>query len=121
MPVSFTHFLCENLCRIWLPAIRRERLTESGAEPAYFGIYRRDAFRCTSPVCLRRDVTPHHLRFRAHGGGDEPENLTSLCVWCHLHGIHEGRLSAEPCAERIRWRIGRSGRLQVDGRQRTAA
>jgi 5-methylcytosine-specific restriction endonuclease McrA len=115
-PASFLRFLCENFCRIWLPVLRRERLTESGEPPQYFGVYRRDVFRCTSPVCRRRDVTPHHLVFRSRGGGDEDENVASLCVWCHLHGVHEGRNAAEPPASRIRWRIGRSGTLSVDGR-----
>jgi hypothetical protein len=110
--------LCENFCRIWLPALGRERLTESGELPEYFGVYRRDAFRCTSPVCTRRDVTPHHLKFRSHGGGDDAENVASLCVWCHLHGVHEGRIRAEPPASRIRWRIGRAGTLCVEGRTR---
>ncbi|HEX6275559.1 MAG TPA: HNH endonuclease, partial [Polyangiaceae bacterium] len=82
----------------------------------YFRVYRRDAFRCSSPVCRRRDVTPHHLVFRSHGGGDEDDNVASLCSWCHLHGVHEGRIGAEPPASRIRWRIGRSGTLRIDGR-----
>jgi hypothetical protein len=116
VPASFLRFLCENFCRIWLPALRHERLTESGAEPEYFGVYRRDRFRCASPVCTRRDVTPHHLVFRSRGGRDDDENVASLCVWCHLHGVHEGRILAEPPASRIHWRIGRSGTLQVDGR-----
>jgi hypothetical protein len=111
---SFIRFLCENFCRIWLPARGRER-------PEYFDVYRRDAFRCASPVCTRRDVTPHHLVFRARGGGDEDENVTSLCVWCHLHGIHGGRIVAEPPASRIRWRIDRSGTVRVYGRVRIAA
>jgi hypothetical protein len=118
--VSFLRFLCENFCRIWLPALRRGQLTESGEEPEYFGVYRRDAFRCSSPVCARRDVTPHHLHFRSRGGGDEDENVATLCVWCHLRGIHEGRLAAEPPASRIQWRIGRMGTLFVDGRQRSS-
>ena len=115
---SFLRFLCENFCRIWLPALKNQRLTESGELPEYFGVYRRDAFRCASPVCTHRDVTPHHLTFRSRGGGDDAENLTSLCVWCHLHGVHEGRIAAEPPASRIRWRIGRSGTLYVEGRTR---
>ncbi|HVR20054.1 MAG TPA: HNH endonuclease signature motif containing protein, partial [Polyangiaceae bacterium] len=117
-PASFLRFLCENFCRIWLPALERACLTEAGALPEYFAIYRRDAFRCSSPVCLRRDVTPHHLVFRSHGGGDEGENVASLCSWCHLRGVHEGRIGAEPPASRIRWRIGRSGTLRIDGRMR---
>jgi hypothetical protein len=66
-------------------------------------------------------VTPHHLQFRSRGGGDEDENLASLCVWCHLHGVHEGRIGAEPPASHIRWRIGRSGTLRIEGRTRVAA
>jgi hypothetical protein len=119
-PASFLRFLCENFCRLWLPALRREKLTDSGNEPEYFGVYRRDVFRCTSPVCTRRDVTPHHLKFRSRGGGDEDENVSSLCVWCHLHGVHEGRIAAEPPASHIRWRIGRNGTLWVEGRLRSA-
>jgi hypothetical protein len=117
--VSFLRFLSENFCRIWLPVLRNERLTEAGEEPAYFGVYRRDRFRCSSPVCTRRDVTPHHLVYRSRGGGDEEENVASLCVWCHLHGVHEGRIVAEPPASNVRWRIGRSGTLSVDGRIRS--
>ena len=120
-PSSFLGFLCANLCRTWLPALRRQCLTDSGEEPEYYDVYRRDAFRCSSPVCTRRDVTPHHLAFRSHGGGDEPENLASLCVWCHLCGIHEGRIAAEPPASRIRWRIGRGGTLVIEGRTLVAA
>jgi hypothetical protein len=120
-PVSFLRFLCENFCRLWLPALRRQKLTDTGDEPEYFGVYRRDVFRCTSPVCTRRDVTPHHLKFRSCGGGDEDENVTSLCVWCHLFGVHQGRIAAEPPASRIRWRIGRNGTLCVEGRMRVPA
>jgi hypothetical protein len=116
--VSFLRFLSENFCRIWLPVLRRARLTESGELPEYLGVYRRDRFRCTSPVCTRRDVTPHHLVFRSRGGGDEDDNVASLCVWCHLHGVHEGRISAEAPASRIRWGIGRSWTLRVEGRTR---
>jgi hypothetical protein len=121
VPVSFVRFLCENFCRIWLPALRRERLTESGDVPDYFSVYRRDVFRCASPVCTRRDITPHHLRFRARGGGDEDENVVSLCVFCHLHGVHAGRIAVEPPASQMRWRIGRAETLRVDGRTRVTA
>jgi hypothetical protein len=121
VPVSFLHFACENFCTIWLPAIRNGHLTDKGVECAYFDVYRRDAFRCTSPVCSRRDVTPHHLRYRSAGGGDELENLTTLCVWCHLRGIHEGRLAALPPASNICWIVGRNATMRVRGRTVTAA
>jgi 5-methylcytosine-specific restriction endonuclease McrA len=117
-PASFLRFLCENFCRTWLPALRRGCLTDSGALPEYFAVYRRDVFRCASPVCSRRDVTPHHLVFRSHGGSDEDENVASLCSWCHLHGVHEGRIAAEPPASKIYWRIGRTGTLRIEGRER---
>ena len=68
-------------------------------------------------MCDRRDPTPHHLTFRAHGGTDERENLGGLCLWCHLEGIHEGRLAATPPASAIQWRVGRSGLLRVEGRR----
>jgi 5-methylcytosine-specific restriction endonuclease McrA len=34
------------------------------------------------------DLQQHHLRHRAHGGGDEETNLITLCYACHLaaHG-----------------------------------
>jgi len=88
---------------------------------AYAHIYARDGFRCTNPVCTRRDVTPHHLKYRAAGGGDDDENLTSLCVWCHLHGVHDGRLRADPPASHIRWVLGRTPLLIVEGRTKRAA
>lgn len=83
---------------------------------AYANIYARDGFECRSPLCTRRDVTPHHLRFRSQGGGDEDDNLVSLCVWCHLFGVHEGRISARPPASNVRWQLGREPILVVDGR-----
>jgi hypothetical protein len=85
----------------------------------YAHIYLRDGLRCTSPVCGRRDVTPHHNRFRAHGGGDEDTNVTSLCVWCHLRGVHEGRLQVAGKAPALKWRI--AGHTVVEGRKRMRA
>jgi hypothetical protein len=87
---------------------------------AYAHIYARDGFRCTNPVCTRRDITPHHLEFRS-AGGDHDENVTSLCVWCHLSGVHEGRIQAEPPASHIRWVLGRKPLLVVEGRTKCAA
>src|SRR5688572_32786479 len=94
-----------------------------GTSVAYGQIYIRDRFRCTSPVCSRRDVTPHHLQFRSAGGSDEPENTTSVCSWCHLCGVHGGRIRAVGTAERIRWELGAPGCpcLVVHGRERMAA
>jgi hypothetical protein len=118
---GFVRFVGENFCRVWLPVMRHARLTQSGQERAYFPVYRRDGFRCSSPVCCRRDITPHHLRFRAFGGDDDSENLTTLCVWCHLRGVHGGRLRVAPPASKMHWHIGPQGRLQVIGRTRIAS
>src|SRR3982751_360659 len=102
---SFLRYLCTCFIAIW-----RER---GNRGQAYAEVYARDLFRCTSPVCSRRDVTPHHLLFRSAGGDDSDENLATLCVCCHLEGVHGGRLTVEPPASAMQWRIGRSGHTYV--------
>ncbi len=104
--------LCEHFLSVWSPVIACTR------EHKYAHIYERDAYTCTSPVCDRHDVTPHHLKFRSQGGGDEPENLASLCVWCHLEGVHGGRLRAEPRPQGVRWTIGRVAPMLVVDRDK---
>jgi hypothetical protein len=108
--VSFLRFLCCALIEAWQPSL--------GSKEKYAHIYARDRYRCVSPVCGRRDVTPHHLKFRSRGGDDSSENLASLCLWCHLEGIHGGRLSASPPASDIAWSIGRTAHTEVWGRRR---
>ena len=107
---SFFHYLCLAFIGVW-----QERSRE---RPAYSDIYERDLFQCASPVCSRRDVTPHHLVFRSRGGDDSPENVTALCVWCHLEGVHRGTLTVTPPASSMRWRLGRSGHTVVKNRRR---
>ena len=110
-PMSFIQFICLTFIKTWareLPAI------------AYAHIYARDGLRCTNPTCTRRDCTPHHVRFRAHGGGDEPENLTTLCVWCHLEGVHLGRISVTGEAPNLTWSIGEHTVVRRRERQRAA-
>jgi hypothetical protein len=94
-----------------------------GASVAYDHIYIRDRYRCSSPVCNRRDVTPHHLQFRSAGGSDDDANVAAVCTWCHLFGVHGGRIRAEGIAERIHWELGAADHpcLVVDGRERVAA
>ena len=106
---TFLRFSCELFIDTWRP----RRL-----EGAYAHIYQRDRHRCQSPCCGRRDVTPHHLRFRSHGGDDSDENVASLCTWCHLEGIHRGQITATPPASSIRWTFGRSAHTLVEGRRR---
>jgi hypothetical protein len=112
--VCWLRFLCVSVWRAWRHLL--------GSHVAYGHIYIRDRFRCTSPVCNRRDVTPHHIKFRSAGGSDEAHNLTSPCAWCHLHGIHGGRIRAVGSADHIRWELGprNAPSLVVDGRERLA-
>ncbi len=97
---SFLGFMCTSLWSTWLPYL--EAWDDKWAE-----LYRRDRHRCQNPVCGRRDVTPHHIVFRAHGGTDALENMVSLCSWCHLEGVHRGRIRVEGRAGELRWQIGR--------------
>ena len=106
--------LCEHFLSVWGPVVARKR------QHKYAHIYERDGYQCTSPVCDRHDVTPHHLKFRSRGGGDEATNLTSLCVWCHLEGVHGGRLRADPQPDGIHWTIGRVAPLRVRDRDKQA-
>jgi hypothetical protein len=106
---TFLRFVCELFTETWRPR---------PSEVAYAHIYERDRHRCQSPCCGRRDVTPHHLRFRSHGGDETEENLISLCTFCHLEAIHRGLMSAAPPASNIRWTFGRSAHTVVEGRRR---
>jgi hypothetical protein len=113
LPGEFLSFVCRTFWFVWGPAL--------GVSDKWEAIYRRDRYRCTCPVCLRRDVTLHHLTYRSAGGGDEPENLATLCAACHIEGEHEGRLKVRPPASRPRWELGRRGRepvMVVVGRER---
>jgi hypothetical protein len=113
--MSWLRFLCLSIWNAWRHLL--------GTNVAYGHIYIRDRYRCSSPVCNRRDVTPHHLQFRSAGGSDDDENVVAVCTWCHLFGVHGGRIRAEGTAEHIRWELGAAGCpcLVVHGRERVAA
>jgi hypothetical protein len=113
--ISWLRFLCLTMWHAWRHLL--------GADVAYARIYVRDRYRCMSPVCGRRDVTPHHLRFRSAGGSDDDDNVGSVCTWCHLCGVHGGRIRATGTARLIHWELGaaRSPCLVVHGRERVAA
>jgi hypothetical protein len=109
-PGPFLRFLCFSIIETWRHTLR------TGV--AYEHIYARDRFQCASPVCSSRNVTPHHLQFRSRGGDDSDDNILSLCAWCHLEGVHGGRLRASPPAGDVHWQIGRHGQMVVQGRER---
>jgi len=108
--VTFMRYLCVALIDPWRP--------RATSELAYATAYERDGHRCASPVCTRHDITPHHLVFRSAGGDDGDENVTSLCVWCHLDGVHGGRLTITPPASAMKWHVGRTPHTVVEGRRR---
>ena len=110
---SFPAFLCLSFWRTWAGRL--------GKSDRWEHIYRRDLYRCTSPVCSKRECTLHHIAFRSHGGGDEPGNLTSPCAWCHLEGAHGRRLRVHGSAGDLRWELGREPILVVEGRRKRAA
>ncbi|MFW6067873.1 MAG: HNH endonuclease, partial [Myxococcota bacterium] len=105
---DFVRFLCWSFWRAWGHVFDDDPI-------AYEHIYRRERHQCASPTCERRDLTPHHLRFRSQGGGDEDENVGALCTWCHLQGIHTwGAIKAEPPATHMTWK---TPVLEVHGRE----
>jgi hypothetical protein len=69
--------------------------------PREHRVFARDGWRCTVPGCSSyRNLHAHHVRFRSAGGGDELENLTTLCAAHHQRGVHAS---------------GRSGRIRIRG------
>jgi hypothetical protein len=109
---SFMAYCCSELLDVW-----------AHARPpvAYESVYARDGFRCANPVCGARHVTPHHVVFRSRGGSDDDTNVTSLCLDCHLEGVHEGRIAVTGRAPDLLWVLGRNGHTVVRGRQRERA
>ena len=107
---SFLHFLCASFWQTWVPTL--------GVSDRWEAIYRRDRYRCTSPVCHQRHVTLHHVEYRASGGSDDPDNLTSPCAFCHLEGEHGGRLQILPPGSNPTWVLGRQPIMRVHGRER---
>ena len=108
---SFIQFLCTTFWQTWVPHL--------GTSDKWEAIYRRDRYRCTSPVCHNRNVTLHHVQYRANGGTDAPENLTSPCPFCHLEGEHAGRLKILPPGNNPTWILGRHPIMKVQSRDRT--
>lgn len=103
--VSFIELLCVQFWDSWKHLCQRDE--------AYARVYARDRYTCSSPVCSRHDVTPHHVELRSRGGGDEDANVTSLCTWCHLEGVHGGRIQVTGRVGALSWQLGE---LRVEGR-----
>lgn len=107
-PYDFLYAVCRLFIEQWahmLPDVQ------------YAEIYARDGLRCISPVCGRRGPTPHHTRFRSRGGTDDPENVISLCIDCHLNGVHAGHMSVTGDRPNHVWQL--ANHTLVEGRKRT--
>jgi hypothetical protein len=107
---SFIQFLCTSFWQTWVPTL--------GVSDRWETIYRRDRYRCTNPVCHQRNVTLHHVSYRANGGTDAPDNLTSPCAFCHLEGEHGGRLKILPPGDDPTWLLGRRPIMRIHHRER---
>lgn len=80
---SFVAFLARAVSKAWAGAI-----DGSGAGGEYADVYVRDRWKCRSPVCESRNLSPHHIVFRSRGGGEGRENLVGVCDVCHLDLVH---------------------------------
>lgn len=108
--MTWIRFLCLSLWGAWGHVVC--------VDTPYRSVYVRDRWRCMSPVCNRRDVTPHHILFRSRGGSDAAHNVIALCTWCHLFGVHGGVIRAEGTANAMSWEIGPRGGPSVTVRAR---
>jgi hypothetical protein len=85
--------------------------TWEGAPEARFAperrIIERDRGFCQVPGCSGAAGHVHHVVYRSQGGGDDPENLVSICVAHHLHGIHRGWVRVSGRApDELCWELG---------------
>jgi hypothetical protein len=108
--MSFMEYACLSVWAAWRHTLN--------PKVAYAQIYARDRHRCSCPVCGRRDVTPHHVKYRSRGGDDTDENVVALCSECHLRLVHGGVITVEGRAGKLTWSIGRAGSLVVVGREK---
>ncbi len=92
--------LAQHFVDTWKPVLA-ERSTRRSRVVA------RDRGFCQVPGCSRAAAHVHHVEYRSHGGGDEPENLVSLCAPHHLHGIHRGYVRVRGRApDHLEWQLG---------------
>jgi 5-methylcytosine-specific restriction endonuclease McrA len=60
----------------------RLRLDANSYHELHRRVLERDSWRCQ--VCgSMQNLQVHHLKFRSQSGGDEEQNLITLCAECH--------------------------------------
>jgi hypothetical protein len=107
---SFLRSLCQLFWDAWQHQV--------DPDEKYARVFMRDRYRCANPTCRHRGNQPHHVVFRSHGGSDDDENLLTLCLWCHLEGVHGGRIRVTGEASSPRFELGRHPRMVVMNRER---
>ncbi|MEN8006348.1 MAG: HNH endonuclease [Candidatus Krumholzibacteriota bacterium] len=67
--------------RVKEPGKRNRSLIPPGRRGEVLG---RDGHRCRAPGCANtRFLEVHHIKARSRGGGNDPDNLITLCSACH--------------------------------------
>ncbi len=65
---------------------------------------------CAVPNCSNPAEHLHHIEFRSRGGSNAETNVIGLCAFCHLRGIHTGRITVVgEAGDLLVWRIGIRG------------
>jgi 5-methylcytosine-specific restriction endonuclease McrA len=64
----------------------RARLDSTSYRDLHRQVLERDGWRCQACGSMQ-NLQVHHLKFRSHSGGDEEQNLITLCAECHA-GMH---------------------------------
>jgi 5-methylcytosine-specific restriction endonuclease McrA len=72
----------------------RLRLDANGYRELHRQVLERDGWRCQ--ICgIMKQLQVHHLKFRSQSGGDEEQNLITLCAHCHEQ-IHRSSRASVP-------------------------
>jgi len=78
--------------------IPRLRLDSTSYTKLQRQVLERDGWRCQ--VCgSMQNLQVHHLKFRSRSGGDEEQNLITLCAGCHEQVHQPSKLSHYPARE----------------------
>ena len=68
----------------------RLRLDVESYRELHRQVLERDGWRCQ--LCgSMQNLQVHHLKFRSHSGGDQEQNLITLCAKCHEQMHREPR------------------------------
>ncbi|MFZ0911759.1 MAG: HNH endonuclease [Candidatus Korobacteraceae bacterium] len=68
----------------------RLRLDATTYREPHRQVLERDSWRCQVCGSMQR-LQVHHLKFRSHSGGDEEQNLITLCAECHARMHRKAR------------------------------